>query len=499
MKKIISILIVLVLAASVFIMPTSAASKNAQVTIQYTTTPPVLDGVVQPGEYGKKIHSVDYSNDEFIADLDKDKSIKADFYMCWTDDSLYMAWVVKTDGHWPIDLTVDYNKDGKADAATDGPDLGFMYKFSCVQFMMCTGEPNKDVKKYQTAQWSGDYLEVGLSIQKDGESKKIAWSKPKGGENLTTDAWDFSGARDEAKKTTTYEVRIPWNKSGVTKVGDGIKFGLTYAIGDQEDFDKEPNMCEWQDAILNGKNMDAAAVITLAGKKGAVVEVSQDTSETSLPKGGFVLPANATSLKVDYTNTKLATGKSAIITDIKNLKNYNLKGATLVLVRPKSGSSTKFSVVSVTKNDSDDPKIDGIKDGDVILAYHSNGEGTAGYEKVKIAQSLKAGDPIVIVGYDLASGKKVNSDALIYLEGASEESSQASSTSKPTTSTETSSKAESSKPSTSSASSTSKAASETPAENEGDTTLLWIIVVAVVVIGGGVAAYFIISKKKKQQ
>jgi hypothetical protein len=202
--------------------------------------------------------------------------------MTWTDDSLYMAWIVKTAGHWPIDLTKDYNKDGTADAAKDGKDLGYMYMFSCVQFMMSTGAPDATKKVYQTAEWSGNYLEVGLSIQKDGQSKKIAWSKPKGGENLAVDAWDFSGARNDAAKTTTYEVRIPWNKSGVKTVGNNVKFGLTYAIGDQEDFDKAPNMCEWQDGILDGKNMDAGAVVNLTGKPTDVkIEVSQVTGAAS--------------------------------------------------------------------------------------------------------------------------------------------------------------------------------------------------------------------------
>lgn len=49
-------------------------------------------------------------------------------------------------------------------------------------------------------------------------------------------------------------------------INDGTQLGLTYSIGDQEDFNVSPNMCEWQDGIIGGKNMDAGAVITLSSQ-----------------------------------------------------------------------------------------------------------------------------------------------------------------------------------------------------------------------------------------
>ncbi|PKM63241.1 MAG: hypothetical protein CVU97_01060 [Firmicutes bacterium HGW-Firmicutes-21] len=259
MKKIVSVFLCLILFTGLFTVPSAASPANARVTVKTTTTAPVINGVVEAGEYGEKIHSVDYSNSEFISSFDMDKSINADFYMTWTNDSLYMAWVVYTDGHWPIPINYDHNGDGI-------PDLGYMYLFSCVQFMLCTGAPDASKVVYQTGAWSGNYLEAGLSVMSDGSSYKVAWSKPVGGEGLTVDSWDFMGKRNNSAKTTTYEVRIPFAALGMTNIGSGTQFGLTYAIGDQENFNIAPNMCEWQDAILGGKNMDKGAVITLSSE-----------------------------------------------------------------------------------------------------------------------------------------------------------------------------------------------------------------------------------------
>lgn len=98
----------------------------------------------------------------------------------------------------------------------------------------------------------------------NGKSMKFIWSRPQSAENFTTQSFDFCGSRDEGKKITTYETRIPLTALGMQNIGAGTRFGLAYAIGDQEDFETKPNMCEWQNAILNGKNMDAGAVITLS-------------------------------------------------------------------------------------------------------------------------------------------------------------------------------------------------------------------------------------------
>lgn len=234
---------------------------NTPVTAQYNQTAPTLDGVVVANEYGQMIHST-YDSDQFVSQYDTDKSVDSDFYMTWNKDSLYLSWVVNTDNHYPVSKTADYDNDGTAGTPTD---FAYMWQFSCVQFMLSTGAPDASQQIYQTGAWSGNYLEAGLSILSDGTSYKAIWSKPIGAESITTDDFDFSGKRNETTNTTTYEVRIPWNKLGLENVNNNTQFGLTYSVSDQENFDIKPSMCEWQDAMLGNKNMDAGAVITLAG------------------------------------------------------------------------------------------------------------------------------------------------------------------------------------------------------------------------------------------
>lgn len=501
MKKIISIALVAIMVAAFLVIPAAAASKNAQVEIKYSAVAPTVDGVVKAGEYGKKIHSIDYKNDEFISAYDTDKSVKGDFYMTWTDESLYMAWVVKADNHTPIDLEEDYDNNGKI----DGADLCHMYMFSCVQFMLSTGAPDASKKTYQKAEWSGNYLEVGLSIQNDGKSKKVAWSKPEGGKTLTVDAWDFSGTRDDAKKTTTYEVRIPWNKSGITKVGNGIKFGLTYAVSDQEQTDplfdaKVGNMAEWQDGIIGGKNMDAGAVITLTGKSnGGTIDISQDVPEELPDADKTKIPEGASELTIDGVNKSITAEASAIITDIDHIKAYNLKYSYNIVARPVEGKENTYSVVSAEAGpaDGNDPTFADIKKGDIILAFHTDGDGETGYDRKVLAEKLSAGDELVLLGIDLAKEELTHKGALVYTTADLSEVTDVSGDESKTDVSEVS-KSDESKPSkdtTSSKAPVSEADESEDAEDE-DGFPTWAIVLIIVVVVGGVVGVIVAKKKK---
>lgn len=240
-----------------YIYINTQGGANTRLDIYRQQTAPVTDGNVDRDEYSEKIHSVDYNSAEFISAYDTDKSINADFYMCYDRDHLYAAWVVRTDGHWPVG---DCDNDGNFGTQLD---LSYMWQFSSVQFMLCNGEPDKNNKKFQTSQWNGDYLEVGLSLLENGESAAFIYSTPTGYEGFSTEDMGYCVERDQESKTTTYEVKIPWEKIGIDSIEHLKKVGFSYAIADQQDFYAEPNMAEWQDAILGIKNMDAGAVITL--------------------------------------------------------------------------------------------------------------------------------------------------------------------------------------------------------------------------------------------
>ena len=496
MKKIISAALVAILLVTVLVLPTSAASTNAKVTIQYIDKAPVIDGVVNVGEYGPfKVHSVDYSNDEFIAQFDPEKRIKADFYMTWDIDYLYMAWVVHTDIHVTMDGTKDYNGDGKVDET----DLMYMWEYCCVQFIITPGEPKLGTSTFQpTGQMYGDFLEVGLAII-DGESRKTAWCKPNNGQGLGPDDWDFAGQRNETAKTTTYEIRLPWEKTGITKIGNDKKFGLSYAIGDQVDFTNVgPGMVEWQDAILGGKNADAAGVIILAGYDGEDIEVSVvDGTESLDPVDTDLIPEVATTMLIDGVNKAIINGSSAIITKVDETNLYNLKYSYNILARPVSGKANTYSIISAsTGPGTEHPTFEGSQTGDIVIAFHT--DGTAGKDRVDLAKQLEIGEEIVLLGIDVANGKLSHSGALIYVEreldGAPVDESSDDVTSDPGTETSDPGTESSEDATSSEAPKTESSKGETP---EGDNTALIVIliIVGVLVVGGGV--YFFVIRKKK--
>ena len=75
MRKSVSILLCVLLLLTLFTFPVSALPVNAKITIKNSPTAPVTDGVVTPGEHGAKIHSVDYSSDEFLSAYNTDETI----------------------------------------------------------------------------------------------------------------------------------------------------------------------------------------------------------------------------------------------------------------------------------------------------------------------------------------------------------------------------------------------------------------------------------------
>ena len=239
MKRLTAALLAVLMLASAMVIFASAESENTPVTFYAVNTKPVLDGVVKPGEYGDKIHSVDYDNsDEFLDDYDVDHLVKADFYGTWTNEGVYLAWVCYSDVH----VATAYDSE--------------MWKYCVVQF--CTTPVNP-----MDAEVS-ECNELGICVSSEnGQPHKWVYKGP-----TDVEDWQFNGKRDENAKTTTYEVFFPWNAITAGVPGTvGTEIGIGYALSDQEDFTVEERMVEWQDAILGGKNYNASAVITLAAAK----------------------------------------------------------------------------------------------------------------------------------------------------------------------------------------------------------------------------------------
>lgn len=503
MKKLAALFLATVMCLGVMCL-FSFAGNNPEIEIEYTTTAPKLDGVVKLGEYGfAPIHNVDYSTGEFGSDRDVDKSIKAAFYATWDDDSLYLAWVVDSE----LDRNYAPVKDGN------------LWQHCCVQFLLTTSAPDSETKKFQTAEWSGDYLEIGLCLADDGENYKVCWSMPTTASTmLSTEDWDFAGAWSNG--VMTYECRIPWEKSGVLAVGNDVKIGLAYAIGDQTDINPDDksscNMVEWPDAILDGKNADAAAIVTLKGKKdNTVTEVSQSGSGQSteqLPQITVNIPEDAiegSSFGTILVNKNMMTSSQVVITD-KNI-DRGLSWSTVVLLKPTDKENV-YTVEEVIPNGGGNAIsfTNEISDGDIVVALHGGDDATAETPANKLAgvwSRLEVGSIVTFNGYDLAEGKLTASNPMIYVQPKDsglpgDESSKPDDNSN-TSSEATSSDAESSEATSSETETSKDESSKTeeskPEETKGGMTWLWIVLAVCVVACAAAGAFFAVKKNNKAE
>lgn len=488
MKKIIALVMALCLCvAALTVFAVADEPTNPEIEIEYTAIPPTLDGIVEIGEYGLKIHSVDYNDPNFGSAYDTDKSIKADFYATWDKDSLYLAWVVESnlDEHFAPDLDAN------------------MWEHCCIQFIMTTGKPDNTKTTYQTSTWSGDYLEVGLCIPNDGDNFKVCWSTPSTASSaLGVDDWDFAGTALVDGKTT-YECRIPWTKSGVLAVGNDVQIGLAYAIGDQEDFTNiENNMVEWPDAMLGGKNADAAAVVTLTGDPdGTIDDVSQDSNKKD--DIVYVVPVGAVTASPTI-NSAISAGSTTVVTNFGDAwyTTYNTVWSGNVLLAPTDDPEVYTVVESVQGQGAEITFASEIGEGYIVLALHgdnTDGDDTASCVLRNKYLALEAGTEITFKGYDLVNGELTAGNPMVWYVEEQEETPSDDPSQEPSQD-ESSSEPVSDEPSDEPVSDASKAEESSKTEDNASEDNggfpWWIVIVAVAVIAIGVVVFIIIKKKK---
>lgn len=495
MKKILAFLLVALTVAALFVVPASAADdKNYKVTVpgvKKGQAAPVPDGVVKAGEYVSKtpIHSFSANRSQFNTEHDEYGDWDVDFYTCWDADNLYLAWVVHSD------IQVGMPSD-KLSAAGG---LGNMWEYSCVQFILTPGAPG-GTTKYQTDKWAGNYLECGLTLVDNKEVGKIAWSAPVGLQKMDVNDWDGAIKRDDAAKTTTYEVRIPWKATGVQVKGDNAQFGLTYAASAQEQYTSvKKGMLEWQDGILGGKNADNAAVMTLEPigyEQTVIVPVDPVLKEGEVPAE----VKDATCITLDGLNKAITGEKAYLITKPtkENIASYNTKYALGLLLEPVEGKTNTYKLVEKVQGAAADKEVieftTDIKDGMILALIHSDGQ-KEGAARRDTAAGLEVGSELYLFGVDVAKGEQLYSNAALYVTSAtvvddsSAEESSKEESSKPESKPE--SKTESSKVESTPASST--------AEEEGglSTAAIVLIIIGGLIIIGAVVAVIIVKKKKK--
>ncbi|MBO5869963.1 MAG: hypothetical protein J6Q89_04355 [Clostridia bacterium] len=497
MKKILAFLLATTLLCAMFVLPSAAADNiNYEEEFEFAKRAPSIDGVVKPGEYGvTPIHRYSESKSQFTQGDDHDDYNNWDFsfYGVWDKDYVYMAWVVESAVHAGMP-----EEDQNADGVYDDADTVYMWPYSCVQFIFTPGKPASGSGRFQTSAWSGDYLEVGLGLSADGNQIRVPWSKPNNATALNVNDWDAAIVRDDANKTTTYEVRIPWSKSGLTEAGNGAQFGLTYAVAAQEHYDTKKGMIEWQDAILGTKNADNAAVITLTGNEDIQIEQIAPVNPDAKEEGE--LPAEAegkVQLVIDGVNTSITSEKAYLYTDPAKVASNNNNWATSILLAPVEGQEGQYTIVEKqTGNGEAFSFTTEDTTGMIAFSVHSAGEdGSEGKARRDAVDALVEGDILGLFGVDFDKADTLYSNSMFYVisssageestdESSEEESSEASSEVSSEASSEVSSTVESSVGITS------------DAEDEGGLgAWLWVIIGGAVVVLGAVAA--IVLKKKK--
>lgn len=504
MKKILAFLLVALTVAALFVVPASAADdKNYKVTVpgvdvKKGQASPVPDGVVKAGEYVSKtpIHSFSANRSQFNTDHDDLKNWDIDFYTCWDADNLYLAWVVHSD----IQVGMPSSR------LKDNGGLGNMWEYSCVQFTLTPSAPDASKNTFapKDGAYYGNVLECGLTLVDNKEVGKIAWCAPTGLKTMDVNEWDGAIKRDDAAKTTTYEVRIPWKATGVQVKGDNAQFGFAYAVGAQEHYDaakKTRGMIEWQDCILGSKLPDNAAVMTLEpiGEEKTVIIPDDPTPEL---KEGEV-PAevkDATCITLDGLNKAITGEKAFLITKPtkENIASYNTKYALGLLLEPVEGKANTYKLVEKVQGAAADKEVieftTDIKDGMILALIHSDGQGE-GAARRDTAAGLEVGSELYLFGVDVAKGEQLYSNAALYVTSA---------TVVDDSSAEESSKEESSKPESKPESKTESSKVEsTPAsssaEEEGKMSPVAIVLIVIVglIIIGAVVAVIIVKKKKK--
>ncbi len=493
MKKILSILLIATMLVAMFVMPSAADDKvNFEEEFDFLDKAPTVDGVVKKGEYGAlPVHS--YPNDKAqFEDTEHNKfdTTEFDFYAGWDADYLYMAWVVTAENHTGLPA-----KDYTGDNVFDANDYGYMWQYSCVQFIFTPGAPKNGETTYQVdGTYGGNYLEVGLTLTDEGEQVRVCWSRPTAASALDPNDWDAAIVTEG--ETTTYEVRIPWDKSGLATTGTGAKFGLTYAVAAQDFYDDKCGMIEWQDGVLGGKKADNAAVITLKGgdiEESSIVVVPDKTEGT--------IPAEAegkTQITIDGVNTAISSEMAYLYTDPSTIGTQNTKWATCVLLAPVEGEEGVYSVAEVIVGAGEEIAFTTeLTDGMVAFAAHSDGTGE-GMDRKEAATALTIDSKVKFFGVDFDKADTTYTNAMFYVLG--EEGGETSTEESTETSTEESTEATSSEATSSEAASeaesTATESSEAEKTEEGGLGVwLWVIIgVAVVAIA---VVVFVVLKKKK--
>ena len=180
-------------------------------TVPKTNTPPAIDGKLDDSYF--KLHDF-YASEEFPDDRDLDREGKGTTYLTWDDKNLYIYIEAIHDTYEPLN---------NPKVAADG---------SCMYLAILAGLPDDFDENSQ--------IQLAINLSEDGTQEyKYTGSVPEDDRYDSvevvspTKLFDYITVRDDAKKTTYYEVALPWtqlDRAGTYKFVEGHKFTFNYIV-----------------------------------------------------------------------------------------------------------------------------------------------------------------------------------------------------------------------------------------------------------------------------
>ena len=198
------------------ILTRNFAALDIQFSIPRLTVKPTIDGVISEKEYGEVV-KINKDNPMFDYSTDLTTKGTGVFYAGYDDTNLYLAWKVFTPTHT---LTV-----------LDGG----MYAQYCIQINLSSVDPRDDKvarSHLEDDTVAANYVsQYGIGVSSDtGETGTVIWMGKNAGVAFSGEA---KAIRDDANKTTTYEMAFPWSEfdadNNVAKK-DGSKIGIAFSL-----------------------------------------------------------------------------------------------------------------------------------------------------------------------------------------------------------------------------------------------------------------------------
>ncbi len=406
MKKFFAFLLTAVLLSTMFVVvPAADDAVNYEFSIPYVEVAPEIDGVITGAEYGDALpkHSFADNASQFKTEFDAYGDWNVEFYSAWDDNNIYFAWNVIHNGHIGFMPENDFNNDGKFDK----DDYNYMWTYTCVQFLLTPGDPT--AKDYSAG---NNYLEAGLCLTETQSVARTIWYTPTGINVADVDVNSWKAVINQTDDAIIYEVAIPKELCSLPSFGTGAKFGLTYAVGAQEDFNTKNGMLEWQDACLGNGGVKVpknCAVVTFTGGNGPE-DIYEILEEGTLPEEAT--EEGIANIDIDRINFKVGDGDCNLITDLE--MNYNGANSFNVLLTPVEGEENTFEVAEIMDGPGVQPEWSvEVPEGSVIIVTNAGSEETLDRATLAYA-TFTEGAIVKLFGYDVAADKQLYTNVVVY-------------------------------------------------------------------------------------